>query len=162
MLLSMLHDNSILSNLHIQHPGITICNNCSLRYGLFWNPHSSFYNMHFCLLMESIVLLYTRISAWCLDYEIFNTNNRWHSIDACSKDNAMKKSSTVMSEKAPITSYISYCQNATIGLPKMSLQSWLTYNWHSFSASGREYFALVLAPKGGHYIILGCLQPVVI
>jgi len=81
-LLLLPFDNSILSKLHIQQPIIHFCKICSLRYCLFCNLWISFDILSFCLWRRSMVLLCDRLSARCLDYQIWKTTNCWCSVDA--------------------------------------------------------------------------------
>jgi len=84
----------------------------------------------------------------------------WHSIDPPIHDGVLKISYTVMPEKATITSYMNFCRNGALRLPKLHDQSSFTLHWRTFSGWGMERVTVVFAFKGGQYLIYGCLQPV--
>ena len=131
----------------------------SLRYRLFWYLCFSIYSLHFCLSRQSMVLLCARISVRCLDCVIWKTKICWCSIDAHFLVRVTKISCTVMPEKAAMISYMNYCHNTTLRLPRMEDQELLTLHWNPFSGLGRERFTLVFASKGAQYSMYGCLQP---
>jgi len=52
------------------------------------------------------------------------------------------------------------CNWSPVILPRMQNQKLLTLCWWSFLGWGRERAAIIFAPKGGQYLIYGCLQPI--
>jgi len=153
-------DNSFLSKSCIQQPIISFCMFCNLPYQLFWNLCFSFYMLYCSLERWSIVLLWSHVSAQCLDYPICKTKNGWRSIDAHFHDGVMHLSCTVSEEKTARTFYMNYFHKAILKLAKMRDKKSLTLHWHSLSGCGREGGAIVFASKGGQYHIYGCLQPI--
>jgi len=133
---------------------------CSLRLLLFWKACFSLYMVSFSLQMWSIVPLWAQVSAQCLDYPICKTNNCWRTIDVYFHDGVTQLSWTVSNEKAPRTSYMNFCHNATLRLAKMQDQQSLTLHSRSLSGWGREHLSNVFAPKGGQFLIYGCFQPI--
>jgi len=153
MFLFLQCDNSFLSKSHIHQPKISFCWLCSLPYRLFWDPGFSFCRLYFGLERWLIVLLWTHVSAKCLDYLICKTKICWHSVDAHFHDGVTHISCTVSDEKTARTSYMTHCHKATLRLGKMQDQKSLTLCWRSLSGCGREYAAFVSASEHGQYLI---------
>ena len=64
--------NSILSKSRFKQPMICYCMLCSVQYWLIWNQCLTFDKLYFCLSGRSIIPLWMRRFAWCLDYLIRN------------------------------------------------------------------------------------------
>jgi len=133
---------------------------CSLRYPKFWNLDSSFYILYFSLERWSAVLLWAHVFAQCLDNPIGKTKNCRRSLDAHFHDGVMYMSCAVSDEKAARTLYMNYSPNARLILAMMQDHQSVTFQWFAFSGWCTESVATVVAPKGGQYLLYGCLQPI--
>jgi len=125
---------------------------CSLRYRLFWNWWFACDWLYFSLSRWSIVLLWARISGWCLNYQIRKTKNCWHSMDAHFQDGVGSVSLLFLPLMAANVSSMDGCNQSECRLPKIQTQQLLTLCWRSFSEWGSDCVAFSFAYKGCQYV----------
>jgi len=160
MLLILLSNISIWSKSLIQHVAITLWMLYRLQYQWFWNQCFFYCDLDCRQLRWSIVRLWAKITAQCVDYPIYKTKDCWHSVDVHFQHGVTIMSCTVLAEKATSTFYINYYHKAKLRLPRMGDQKSSRLHWCSFSGWVRERAAVVCAPKGCQCLIYRCLQPI--
>jgi len=138
MLLLLICDNCIWSKSLNKHPRLPVWLLCRLRHRSFWNQCISFLVWYIGVLRRSIVLVWSHISARCLEYAIYKTKHCRCTIYANYNDGVRKISCIVSVEQATITWYMNYCYKATLRLPKMQDRISLRLHWHWFPGWGRE------------------------
>jgi len=152
--------NSILSKSCVQQPIMSFCMLCSLQYRLIWNRCFTFRILYLWLSGWSVISLWTRRSAQCLDYRTRINKNSWCSIDARLQDTAGSMSLLFWPIKAPNIRWMDVYNQLQHKLPNMQRQKLLTLCWCSFSGCGREHVAVVFPTNGCQYLMNGCLQPI--
>jgi len=96
---------------------------CNLRHWLFWNTCFAFYQLHFWLYRQSIILLWVHRWAQSLEYSICKIKYCWRSIDALFHDRVRYVWFVVSIEKAATTLSMNCYHIATLRLPKISLSN---------------------------------------
>jgi len=101
-----------------------------------------------CFSRQPILWLYITMTNSLFTYLTYETNNRWHSIDAHFQNGAGSVSYSLLRINAVYTSFMNVCIQLPLRLPKMQDQNSWTRCWLSLLEWARERFSIIFGYIG--------------